>query len=368
MVRAAGCLLHSQAVKIQEQVPLAPLTTLRVGGPARYFVKAASEADVREAEDFARSRDLLFFVLGGGSNLLVSDRGFSGLVLKVAISGIEETGQTNKAVFEAGAGVDWDEFVAVTVARNCAGLECLSGVPGTVGGTPVQNVGAYGQEVSETIVAVEAFDTRDGIVRRFTNLECGFSYRTSVFNTVERGRYIILRVSFELKRGGAPKLAYADLKRHFAAEDIEPSLAQVREAVLSIRKSKGMVMAKDDPDCRSAGSFFKNPILSDEQFRDLEQRASARGLRVPSYPALSSQHKVSAAWLVEQVGFRKGFALGPAGISSKHSLAIINRGGATAADIIALKTAVQRGVVEQFGIELKPEPVFLGFDDCCGGP
>lgn len=350
------------SVNIQEQVPLGPLTTLGVGGPARYLVQCVSGNDVRDAVDFARSRQRPIFVLGGGSNLVVADRGFDGIVLKIAIRGISAAERNGaQIIFESGAGEDWDYFVAATVGENCAGVECLSGIPGTVGGTPVQNVGAYGQEVSATIRGVDAYDLESGDIRRFSNADCGFAYRTSRFNTADRGRYIILRVQFALQPGGQPQLAYADLKRHFAGRG-RPTLSEIREGVIAIRRGKGMVLDPADPDSHSAGSFFKNPVLSDDQFRDLEQRAVARGLTVPNYPALSSQRKVSAAWLVEQAGFKRGYAQGPVGISSKHSLAMINRGGATAADVVALKGAIQRAVADQFGIELHPEPVFLGFD------
>ncbi|HYH00700.1 MAG TPA: UDP-N-acetylmuramate dehydrogenase [Terriglobales bacterium] len=351
------------SVTIQEQVPLAPLTTLGVGGPARYFVECVSHQDVCEAVQFARLQSLPIFVLGGGSNLVVADEGFAGLVLKVAVRGISASHLNgNQTLFDVGAGEDWDNFVNAAVLQNCSGLECLSGIPGTVGGTPVQNVGAYGQEVSATIRHVEAFDLETGDLRVFPNSECGFAYRTSRFNTVDRGRYIILRVCYALRRGGQPELAYADLKKYFAGRE-QPSLAEIREAVINIRRSKGMVLDQSDADSHSAGSFFKNPVLSDEQFQALEERAATRGLKVPNYPALSSQRKVSAAWLVEQSGFSKGTARGPVGISSKHSLALINRGGAKAADIIALKNDVQRAVADQFGIHLVPEPVFLGFSD-----
>ncbi len=347
-------------MKIQEQVPLAPLTTMGVGGPARYFAQTTTAEEVREALGFARSRNVPFFVLGGGSNLVVADHGFPGLVIRIGIRGISE-GEDGSRIFEAGAGEDWDGFVAHAVARNCAGVECLSGIPGTVGGTPVQNVGAYGQEVAETILSVRALDVESGCEREFTNAECGFAYRTSRFNATERGRYIIVGVTFALTLGGAPKIAYGDLRKSFA-EGAAPTLSEVRETVLSVRRSKGMVLVDGDSDCRSAGSFFKNPVLTDEQFQDLERRTTARGLTVPSYPALASQRKVSAAWLIEQAGFPKGYSRGPAGISTKHTLAIVNCGGATAADVIALKDEIQRGVADQFGIELKPEPVFLGFE------
>lgn len=344
---------------IQESVPLAPLTSMRVGGPARYLAETESEDDVREAVRFARARKLPLFVLGGGSNLVVADSGWPGLVLKVAIGGISSQGSS--AVFDAGAGVNWDDLVAEAVARNCAGVECLSGIPGSVGGTPVQNVGAYGQEVSETIESVRVLDVREDRVSDFDRQSCGFRYRASIFNTTERGRYIILRVSFRLIQDGAPSLKYADLKKHFATATTQPLLAEVREAVRQIRRSKGMLIVPGDADCRSAGSFFKNPVLSDAQFQDLARRAELRGVQIPSYPALDAQRKVSAAWLVEQSGFAKGFTLGAAGISHKHALALINTGKASAADILQLKEKIQKGVQDAWGIVLEPEPVFVGF-------
>jgi UDP-N-acetylmuramate dehydrogenase len=377
---------------MQENVPLAPLTTLQVGGAARYFADLKREDDVREAVQFARGHDLPLFVLGGGSNLLVADSGWPGLVLRIAIGGITTPNPTvvnptvvnptvnpthvtgHAVLFSVGAGVNWDDFVAQAVVQNCAGVECLSGIPGSVGGTPVQNVGAYGQEVSDTIESVRAFDLKEDRIVVLPKPACGFRYRTSIFNTTERGRYIILRVNYRLKRGGAPSLKYADLQKHFAerlAEKKMPSLAEVREAVREIRRSKGMLIVPGDDDCRSAGSFFKNPVLSEAQFKDLAARAASRGLEVPNYPAARSQYqdtqhkdtqrKVSAAWLVEHAGFSKGYATGAAGISKKHALALTNRGDAKASDIVALKDEIQRGVQEAWGILLEPEPVFIGF-------
>src|ERR1700674_5793152 len=347
---------------LQENVPLAPLTTFNVGGPARYFVEAQSIGEVQEAVAFARSRQLELFVLGGGSNLVVADAGWPGLVLKVAISGIEQrSNDEGKTLFEVGGGEPWDKFVAHAVRQHCAGVECLSGIPGSVGGTPVQNVGAYGQEVSDTIESVRALDLKEDRVVVLPKPACGFRYRTSIFNTTERGRYIILRVNFRLKRGGAPSLKYADLQRHFAEKKTTPSLAEVREAVREIRRSKGMLLVPGDEDCRSAGSFFKNPVLSKAQFKDLAERAESKGLEIPSYPALDAQRKVSAAWLVEHSGFSKGYASGRGGVSRQHALAIVNRGDASAADILALKDHIQQRVEELWGIQLEPEPVFVGF-------
>src|SRR5882762_6528572 len=296
---------------IQENVPLAPLTTLQVGGAARYFAELRREDDVREAAQFAKSHDLALFVLGGGSNLLVADSGWPGLVLRIAIGGITSPNTNdapgNAVLFSVGAGVNWDDFVAQAVVQNCAGIECLSGIPGSVGGTPVQDVGAYGQEVSDTIESVRALDLKEDRIVVLPKPACGFRYRTSIFNTTERGRYIISRVTYRLTPGGSPSLKYADLQKHFAGAGNPPSLAQVRTAVRQIRQSKGMLIVPGDPDCRSAGSFFKNPVLSEEQHEDLKNRAAARGLNVPSYPALETHKKVSAAWLVERSGFAKGF-------------------------------------------------------------
>src|SRR5216684_1562059 len=222
-----------------ENVPLAPLTTLKVGGPARYFTEPKSAAEVAEGVNFARSKDLPLFVLGGGSNLVVSDAGWPGLVLKLAVRGIEERTENGKTLFDVGAGEEWDRFVARAVARNCAGVECLSGIPGSVGGTPVQNVGAYGQEVAETIASVLALDLRDGQLRELCGEACGLQYRTSIFNTSERGRFIILRVTYSLTPGGKPRIEYQDLKRHFAGFQQTPSLTSTREAVRCIRAGKG---------------------------------------------------------------------------------------------------------------------------------
>jgi UDP-N-acetylmuramate dehydrogenase len=357
---------------IQENVPLAPLTTLQVGGPARYFAVARREDEVREGVEFAKARQLPLIVLGGGSNLIVADSGWPGLVLRVAMGGITSESARDAVLFSVGAGHDWDDFVAQTVAQNCAGIECLSGIPGSVGGTPVQNVGAYGQQVSDTIESVRALDRKQDRVVVLPNPACGFRYRSSIFNRSDdnpageqggQGRYIILRVNYRLKRGGAPNLKYSDLQKHFAETETKtpPSLAAVREAVRQIRRGKGMLIVPGDEDSRSAGSFFKNPVLSEAQFEELAARARSKGLEIPCYPALEAQRKVSAAWLVEHSGFGKGFRLGRAGISSKHALALVNEGDASASDIIQLKDAIQQGVQREWEISLAPEPVFVGF-------
>ena len=347
-----------------ENIPLAPLTTIKIGGPARYLVDAKSIAEVQEAVTFARARDLALFILGGGSNLVIADAGWPGLVLKTSLQGIDQQAshdKDGKVLFDVGAGESWDKFVSRAVMARCAGVECLSGIPGSVGGTPVQNVGAYGQEVSETIAEVQVLDLKDGQVRELCNEACGFAYRTSIFNTTERGRFIVLRVTYALTPEGKPRIAYADLQRHFEGRETTPDLAETREAVRHIRARKGMLIVPGDPDCQSAGSFFKNPVLSEEQHEDLKKRAAARGLIMPSYPALETHKKISAAWLVERSGFAKGFGSERAGISTRHALAIVNRGAATAADVLALKEQIQQRVQEIWGIRLEPEPVMVGF-------
>jgi UDP-N-acetylmuramate dehydrogenase len=347
-------------MQIQENVLLSQLTTFQVGGPARYFVEAATPQEISAAVAFAQSRSLPLFVLGGGSNLVISDSGWPGLVLKVAVSGIEERQESDKHRFEVGAGESWDKFVAHAVARNCAGVECLSGIPGSVGGTPVQNVGAYGQDVAETVESVLALDLKDGQLHELCAEACGFSYRTSIFNTSQRGRYIILKVTYGLEAGRAPRIEYADLKKHFAGWSVAPTLADTREAVRRIRASKGMLITPGDEDCRSAGSFFKNPVLASEQYEPLVKSAEAKGLRIPSYPAGDGKRKVSAAWLVENSGFGKGYVTGRVGISRKHALAIVNRGEASAAEIVGLKESIQERVADIWGVQLEAEPVFVG--------
>jgi UDP-N-acetylmuramate dehydrogenase len=342
---------HIQSL-LKENIPLAPFTTLRLGGAARYFVKAETVEDVLLAVDYANENNLPLFILGGGSNIVVADEGFNGLVLQIALRGILEEGN----LITVAAGEDWDSFVAWCVERNYAGIECLSGIPGFVGGTPVQNVGAYGQEVSKTIVSVRVFDrTRNEIVD-LTNEQCGFSYRTSIFNTTEREHYIVLSVTFALTENGAPALRYKDLLQFFSDKD-SPTLKEVRDAVIEIRSRKSMVINPDDSNSRSAGSFFKNPIVSEEKFLKIKSLVNEL---VPHFPADDGQVKIPAAWLIERAGFQKGYVKGNVGLSTNHTLAIINRGGATAKDVIELMKEIQKRVEEKFSVQLKPEPVFVG--------
>jgi UDP-N-acetylmuramate dehydrogenase len=347
---------------IQENIPLAPLTTFKVGGPARYFVEATTEDDVQAAVAHANERQWPLFVLGGGSNLVISDDGWPGLVLKIAISGIAQQRELQDDVFQVGAGHDWDAFVAHAVERNYAGIECLSGIPGTVGGTPIQNVGAYGQEVAEVINTVRVLEIASGQMHELENAQCGFSYRSSIFNTTHQGRYIVLGVGYHLLRNGTAKVEYTDLKKHFSGLSRKPSLLQVRDAVRAIRQAKAMLLVEGDDDCRSAGSFFKNPIVSRAEADRIEAHASQIGPKetMPRYQADEGLVKLSAAWLVEHAGIHKGYGHGPVGISRKHTLAIVNRGGATAQDIIGFKNEIQQRVLDVWGVRLHPEPVFVG--------
>ena len=363
-------MLYSQPVphppmKLQESVPLAPYTTFGIGGPARFFLQATTEAEIAEGARLAAERKLPLFVLGGGSNLLVSDEGFDGIVMRVEVQlPKHERREGNSVLFEVGAGENWDDVVLYAVDREYAGIECLAGIPGDVGGTPVQNVGAYGQEVAETIVKVRAYDLE---TREFVNLDheaCNFGYRRSLFNADARGRYIVTSVTYKLRPAGEPALRYADVKRHFAAQierGEQPSLRQIYHAVRSIREQKGMLARQGGPDGQSAGSFFKNPVVSSALVPQIALAAAVKAEDVPQYRAGDSMVKLAAAWLIEQAGFHKGFAMGRAGISSRHTLALVNLGNATAAELIALRDAVRGGVQAKFGIQLEQEPVMLGF-------
>lgn len=347
------------ALTYQENVPLAPLTTFGVGGDARLFAEAVNESDIEQA--FIENRDKAIFVLGGGSNVLISDRGFDGLVLKIATRGLSFDSADDATTFvTAEAGEDWDEFVAECVGRNLAGVECLSGIPGLVGGTPIQNVGAYGQEVSETIVSVRVLDRATGETSEVSNADCGFEYRRSVFNGSLKDRFVVLTVSFKLKQGGSPRIEYGDLKRTFGKR--KPGLSEVRNAVREIRASKGMLVRQGGPDSRSAGSFFKNPVVGSDGLRRIARVLMVDEASVPRFDMGKGNYKVPAAWLIERAGFEKGYLRGRAGISTLHSLALTNRGGAEAEEIIALKEEIETAIGQRFQIDLVNEPNLIGFD------
>ena len=341
---------------MESDVALTPLTTLGIGGAARWFGRAASAEEVVAADEWAAARGAAMFVLGGGSNLVINDRGFDGLVLQVRVSGVQAHDGGDNTIVVAGAGESWDDLVAFAVGRNLAGIECLSGIPGTVGGTPVQNVGAYGQEVSSVIEWVDAVDRLQQKTVRLSQPECRFAYRMSRFKQEDEERFVICAVAFRLRPGGPPTVTYRDLVEYFPKAQVEsPSLRAVRDAVLTIRRAKGMVIDIADPDTRSVGSFFMNPIV--------DRSALERAGPAPHYPMDNGAVKIPAAWLIEQSGFARGHTHGAVGLSTKHPLAIINRGGATARDVIRLACRIKREVMDRFGVALRPEPVFVGFSN-----
>jgi UDP-N-acetylmuramate dehydrogenase len=354
-------------LKIEQNIPLAQLTTLKIGGKARYFFTANSENELILAVKYAISEKLPLFILGGGSNVLISDRGFKGLVVQINIKGISiNQSKGNNIFITAQAGEDWDNFVEFCVKRNLAGIECLSGIPGLVGGTPIQNVGAYGQEVSETIKSVRVFDRKYLKVRELINSECKFSYRKSIFNSEKKERFIVLSVSFILLKNGPPKLIYRDLMEKFPSS--EPDLQRVREAVCQIRAEKGMLVRQGGLDSQSAGSFFKNPVVSSKEFEEIKKKIEKLELlteneTIPFYNMGGNRIKIPAAWLIERSGFKKGYQRGAVGLSTKHTLALTNRGTATAQDLLDLKKEIQNKINENFGIVLNPEPNFIGFSN-----
>jgi UDP-N-acetylmuramate dehydrogenase len=350
---------------VRENVPLAPLSTLGVGGTARHYARVSSADEVLGAVDWARARDLPLFVLGGGSNVVLSDAGHPGLVLHLATRGVETRREGARVEVTAEAGEPWDELVASAVAQGWAGVECLSGIPGLVGATPIQNVGAYGQDVSETVVSVEALDLTTGRVERLASEECAFAYRDSRFKSADKGRFIVLRVTYALRPGGPPSVRYAELARRLEEQGLaEPSLADVRETVVALRRRKSMVLDAQDPNARSVGSFFTNPIVSAAFADDLEAAVRREGLiredeHPPRFPARDGHVKLSAAWLIEKSGLAKGYGRGNVGLSSRHTLAIVNRGGAAASEVVALAREVRDRVRARFGVTLVPEPVFV---------
>jgi UDP-N-acetylmuramate dehydrogenase len=334
---------------------LAPLTTLRVGGPARRLVAATTEEELVAAVRAADAAGEPLLVLAGGSNEVIADAGFEGTVVHVRTRGVERDG----GELRVQAGEPWDELVARTVQDGLQGFECLSGIPGSTGATPVQNVGAYGQEVAETVTWVRVLDRATGEVETMPAAACGFEYRRSIFK--HDPRRVVLAVGFRLReQHGSGPLRYAELAR---ALDVpvgaSAPLHDVREAVLGLRRGKGMVLDPSDPDSVSAGSFFTNPILTPDGFEALAARTPADP---PAFPEPDGRIKTSAAWLIERAGFTRGYGDGHAGISTKHTLALVNRGGATAAELVALAREIAGGVRERFGVALVPEPVFVGHE------
>lgn len=350
---------------LRSDVLLAPMTTLGVGGRARHFADVSGVDALVAGVEWARSQTIPLFVLGSGSNIVVADSGFPGLVLRMSMRGMITRVEGKRAVATVAAGEDWDGFVAACVARNWAGIECLSGIPGRVGAAPIQNVGAYGQETSQTLVSLKALNLDTGRLAEISAAECEFGYRASRFKTSGRDRFIITSVTYQLEVNGKPAVRYAELQRRLSEHGTAaPTLAQVREAVLALRRRKAMVIDFQDPDSRSVGSFFVNPIVTREEFEQVEQRArkSTGANEMPAFPIADDRVKLSAAWLIEQAGVKRGYAHGGVGTSTKHALAIVNRGGATSREVIELKELIEARVLDTFGVRLTPEPVFVGFE------
>ncbi|MBI1376999.1 MAG: UDP-N-acetylmuramate dehydrogenase [Frankiales bacterium] len=336
---------------------LADLTTLRVGGPAREVVVAEDERSLVEAVAAADASGVPALVVAGGSNLVVADDGYPGTVVLVRTSGVTTEADTcGGAWVTAAAGEPWDGLVARAVAEEWAGIEALSGIPGSVGATPVQNVGAYGQEISDVVARVRAWDRTEHVVRTFAAADCGFGYRTSRFKR-EPGRWLVLDVTLQLRLSpvSAP-LRYAELARSLGVpEQGRAGVAAVRESVLALRRAKGMVLDPDDHDTWSVGSFFTNPVLDPADAARLPDDA-------PRYPAADGRVKTSAAWLIERAGVARGTASGSgrAAVSTRHTLALTNRGGAATADVLELAGLVRARVRAEFGIDLEPEPTLVG--------
>lgn len=352
---------------IREDVPIGPQTTLEVGGPARYFAACDSVAELRRVLQWSRDNGHPVLVLGAGSNVLVSDAGFDGLVVEYRRCELRFTGNGDCLEAEVDAGAGWDDFVRRCVDEKLAGIECLSGIPGLVGAAPIQNIGAYGQEVATSVVCVSGIDRVSLQEKVLTAAECGFGYRTSRFKT-RPDSFVVTGVRFRLAHGNTGLVVYPDLCRIFGIDGdstARPTLAETRDAVIGVRRAKSMVIAPDDPNRRSAGSFFLNPVLTETEFELVVEKARANGIAdsVPSFAFADVYKKLPAAWLIEQAGFSKGSVDGKVGLSSRHALAVINLGGASAADIVRFAARIRKAVRNTFGVSLSPEPVFVGFDE-----
>ncbi|MEI7893793.1 MAG: UDP-N-acetylmuramate dehydrogenase [Myxococcales bacterium] len=339
-------------MRLRAQVPLASCTTLRLGGPATRLLDLTDESEIPQA--FAPQEPIC--ILGGGSNVVVADQGFDGTVIRLDLRGILPTRSEHRVEIEASAGEPWDSLVARTVDEGWSGLECLSGIPGLVGATPIQNVGAYGYEVSERIRSVRVYDRDARSFRHIDAAACGFAYRSSMFR--QNPRFVVVSVRFALQVANDAPVRYAELAQTLHVPNGQrASLGAIRQAVLELRRSKGMIVSHDDPDSVSVGSFFVNVIQTVDDLQELERRASPE--RVPRF-AFGDLWKVPAAWLIERAGFHKGYGEGPVGVSRKHTLALVHRGGGHTADLLALARSIRNGVKNRWGVDLVAEPVFVG--------
>lgn len=346
--------------QIRSGQPLAPLTTLGVGGAAQYYLVVEDVESLVAACRWARKKNLPLWVLAGGSNLVVSDQGVAGLTIDLRLSGCEFDVRAEEELVTAAAGEGWDELVASTAKRGLFGIECLSGIPGRVGATPIQNVGAYGQEVSQTIVQVSAYDRHEDKIQQFEGDACEFGYRTSLFRHRLPGRFVLLSVTFRLSRMQRVPLRSEELMRRLSQKAIEhPQPTDVRAAVLEVRRSKSMVYDVADPWSHSCGSFFVNPVVSSAHAASIEAQFADQ--TVPFFSQSDGTTKIAAAWLIEKAGFLRGHQEGLVGLSPRHSLAIVAQPRARAEDVCLLARKIQNRVFERFGVRLTPEPAFWGF-------
>jgi len=352
-------------INFQHSVSLSEFTTIKLGGEAKLFCNCKTIDEIKACLIYAKTENLPVQVIGGGSNIIFSDDGFNGIVIKIDIKGIKFN-ELEKNLIEvtSGAGEAWDDFVKLCIDNNLNGVECLSGIPGCVGATPIQNVGAYGQEVSNTIVSVEAIDRLTLKTVEFTNEECNFGYRQSRFKKEDKDRYIITKTTYRMKKFAKPKIIYPELKERLdektnwdSLKNGKEKLSVIRSSVFDIRKSKSMVIDSEDPNTVSCGSFFLNPILTDEGFKELEKTCSKNNIDIPSYKT-DKGIKVPAAWFVENAGFHKGYKKGGVGISTNHSLALINCGG-SAKELLELSDKIENEVYYKFGVKLRKEPEII---------
>jgi UDP-N-acetylmuramate dehydrogenase len=351
------------AIKILENIKLSPFTTIGVGGYARYFIEVNTIKEALEAINFAKDKKLKIFILGNGSNIVVKDEGFDGVVIHNKIPGFFYKQISDKKIkLSLGSGEFWDRVVEKSVRLGFSGIENLSGVPGSVGGAVVQNISCYGQTLEEKVISVEAIDILSGKIKKFSKKECGFGYRDSVFRSKFYGMFFITKLELELNKDSdfKPVLIYPDVSNYFKNWEKPPTLSDVRNAILEIRARKGMLILDGSPSYRSVGSFFKNPIVREEKFEEIKKRAKNQGIDI-DYPPIwywyesNGMVKISAARLLEAAGFKKGFIFGNVGISPRHSLSIINLGDASAKEILDFSDKIRLEVFEKFGIELEPE-------------
>lgn len=351
------------AALLSEHVDLAPYTTLGLGGPARFFASVGTPGELGACLEWAASHDLAVHILGGGSNTVFADSGYPGIVVHVALSGRRWERDGDCVLATVGGGENWDAFVQACVVRGLGGIECLAGIPGQVGATPIQNVGAYGQEVCQSLTHVRVLDRQGCRELEIAAADCGFAYRWSRFKGKDRDRYVVLSATFRLRRDALPRVCYPELdcqiRRSRGTEKLQrgpAGLAVVREAVLQLRREKSMIVDSRDPESRSVGSFFVNPVLSADELAALRSRiGSARG---PASFPVAQGTKISAAWLVEKAGFPRGYAREGVGVSSRHALALVNRGGSSRA-LLSLARDIQDAVEQRFGIRLHREPVVV---------